>query len=100
MEQFFATEGLITLGVMIVDSRHKPTADDVTMAEWFKATGCPMVIVANKCDKLKKSEIEPNVELIRLTLELPDEVPVIIFSAEKGTGSQELMAKIMEYIRK
>ena len=100
MEQFFATEGLITLGVMIVDSRHKPTADDVTMAEWFKATGCPMVIVANKCDKLKKSEIEPNVELIRLTLELPEEVPVIVFSAEKGTGNQELMSKIMEYIKK
>ena len=39
MEQFFAIDGLIDLGVMIVDSRHKPTADDVTMAEWFKSTG-------------------------------------------------------------
>lgn len=57
MEQFFAEEGLITLGVMIVDARHKPTADDVTMAAWFRATGCPMVVVANKLDKLKKSEV-------------------------------------------
>ena len=38
MERFFATEGLIDLGVMIVDSRHKPTADDVTMAQWLKST--------------------------------------------------------------
>lgn len=55
MEQFFAVDGLIDLGVMIVDSRHKPTADDVTMAEWFKSTGCPLVVVANKADKLKKA---------------------------------------------
>lgn len=57
MEQFFAAEGLIDLGVMIVDARHKPTADDVTMAEWFKNSGCRLVVVANKLDKLKKSEI-------------------------------------------
>ncbi|MFR7767748.1 MAG: ribosome biogenesis GTP-binding protein YihA/YsxC [Oscillospiraceae bacterium] len=60
MEDFFADPARITLGVMIVDARHKPTADDETMAAWFHSTGCPMVVVANKCDKLKKSEIEPN----------------------------------------
>ena len=98
MEQFFATEGLITLGVMIVDARHKPTADDVTMAEWFKASGCPFVIVANKCDKLKKSEMEPNAALIRETLGLSDETQVLLFSAEKGTGAAELMREILRYI--
>ncbi len=98
MEEFFAAEGLIDLGVMIVDSRHKPTADDITMAQWFKSTGCPLVVVANKCDKLKKSEVEPNLELIRLTLELEQSVPLILFSAEKGIGRDELMAKILEYV--
>lgn len=98
MEQFFAAEGLIDLGVMIVDSRHKPTADDVTMAQWFKSTECPLVVVANKCDKLKKSEIEPNLELIRQTLELDQSVPLILFSAEKGIGRDALMARILEYV--
>ena len=98
MESFFAAEGLITLGVMIVDSRHKPTADDVTMAQWFAASECPLVIVANKADKLKKSEIEPNLALIRTTLSLPDEVPVVLFSAEKGTGRDALMAEILKYV--
>ena len=37
--------------------RHKPTADDVTMASWFRDTGCPLVVAANKLDKLKKSEM-------------------------------------------
>lgn len=98
MEQFFATEGLITLGVMIVDSRHKPTADDVTMAQWFKSTGCPLVVVANKCDKLKKSEIEPNMALIRQTLELEDDILLIPFSAEKGNGKDALMSEILKYV--
>lgn len=98
MERFFAADGLIDLGVMIVDSRHKPTADDVTMAQWFKSTQCPMVVVANKCDKLKKSEIEPNMVLIRETLELPDEVVLIPFSAEKGNGKDALMAEILKYV--
>ena len=99
MEQFFAEEGLISLGVMIVDSRHKPTGDDVTMAQWFKATECPMVVVANKCDKLKKREIEPNLALIRETLELPDEVPIILFSAEKGDGRDALLSEIFKFIQ-
>lgn len=98
MEQFFAVDGLIDLGVMIVDSRHKPTADDVTMAEWFKSTGCPLVVVANKADKLKKSEIEPNLELIRLTLGLDDSTPLILFSAENGSGREALMSQILNYV--
>ena len=96
MEQFFAAEGLIDLGVMIVDARHKPTADDVTMAEWFKNSGCRLVVVANKLDKLKKSEIEPNMALIRQTLGLPENVLLIPFSAEKGQGRDALMAEIMK----
>ena len=98
MESFFAEPDLMDLGVMIVDARHKPTADDVTMAEWFKSSGCPMVVVANKLDKLKKSEIEPNMALIRETLTLPDEVPLSPFSAEKGQGRELLLAEIMKVL--
>ena len=97
METFFATEGAITLGVQIVDARHKPTADDVTMAQYFMESGCPMVVVANKKDKLKKSEYEPNVARIRETLQIPDETPVLLFSAEKGDGRDELLNIIKEY---
>ena len=93
MEDFFAA-GLFKLGVMIVDARHKPTADDVTMADWFKSTGHPLVVVANKLDKLKKSEIEPNLALIRETLELPEDVKLIPFSAEKGQCREVLLAEI------
>ena len=97
MEDFFAA-GLFTLGVMIVDARHKPTADDITMARWFKSTGCRLVVVANKLDKLKKSEIEPNMALIRQTLALPEEVLLLPFSAEKGQGREALLSEINSLI--
>lgn len=97
MDDFFAA-GLFDLGVMIVDARHKPTKDDMTMAEWFKSSGCEFVVVANKLDKLKKSEIEPNMSQIRQTLELDDSVRIIPFSAEKGQGRDELMGEITKIL--
>lgn len=94
MEDYFADDQ-ITVGLLIVDARHKPTADDQTMAQWFHETGCPFIVVANKMDKLKKSEIEGNLQRIRETLELTEEEKLIPFSAEKGTGKQELLTALL-----
>ena len=98
MEGYFADPELMTLGVMIVDARHKPTADDCTMAQWYRGAGCPFLVVANKLDKLKKSEVEGNLQRIRETLELGEEDLVIPFSAEKGTGRDELLRAILSSV--
>ena len=95
MEAYFAQAERITLGVMIVDARHAPTKLDCVMADLFKDTGRPFVVVANKLDKLKKSEVEPNLRCIRETLKLPEDVKLIPFSAEKGTGREELVCEIL-----
>jgi len=94
MESYFARPDAMTLGVMIVDSRHKPTADDVTMAQWFLGSGKPFVVVANKTDKVPPSKIEDNLKLIAQTLSLPDDVAVLPFSAEKGSGRAQLLSVI------
>ena len=100
MESYFQEPGLISLGVLIVDARHKPTADDVTMFQWFRGTGCPVVVVANKLDKLKKSEIESNLALIRETLDLgPDDV-LVPFSAEKGEGKDALITALAGHLKR
>lgn len=92
MESYFQDEGgRITAGVLIVDIRHKPTENDLTMHRWFRESGCPEIVVANKLDKLKKSQVEPALALIRETLELTDGDVLIPFSAEKGTGKDELL---------
>ena len=95
MEKYFAAEDTIDYGVMIVDARHKPTANDVIMADYFKASGKPFVVVANKMDKLKKSEIEPNLACIRETLTLPETVELIPFSAENGLGREALLRVLL-----
>ena len=94
MEDYFAS-GRIDLGVLIVDYRHPPTKNDITMANWFIESGCPFVVVANKMDKLKKSELEPNLTIIREDLALPESTPIIPFSAEKGNGKDELVRYIL-----
>ena len=99
IEAWFADTALMTLGVLIVDARHKPTADDCTMAEVFQMSEKPFVVVANKLDKLKKSEIEENLLRIRDTLELEHDVKIIPFSAEKGEGKQELLMVIMNELQ-
>ena len=100
MENYFQSAGLIDLGVLIVDARHKPTADDVTMREWFRQSGCPMVVVANKLDKLKKSEIVPNLARIRETLDLGAEDTLVPFSAEKGEGKDALITAIAAQLKR
>ena len=98
MEEYFAANR-ITLGVLIVDYRHPPTKNDITMARWFLDSGCPFVVVANKMDKLKKSELAPNLLTIREDLELPESTPVIPFSAEKGNGREDLVKLILSAIK-
>lgn len=97
MEDYFAANR-ITLGILIVDYRHPPTNNDITMARWFLDSGCPFAVVANKMDKLKKSELESNLKIIRQDLELPDTCPVIPFSAEKGDGRDAMVKLILDTV--
>jgi len=96
MESYFANAELITMGVLIVDARHDPTKLDIVMCDLFRTTGRPFVVVANKLDKLKPREIQPNMDRIRQVLNLDPSVPLIPFSAEKGTGRGELVSLIMD----
>lgn len=98
IEAWFSDAQRMALGILIVDARHKPTADDCTMAQVFLSAEKPFIVVANKLDKVKKSQVEGNAQLIRDTLALPDTVPLILFSAEKGEGKAELLGWILKFL--
>ena len=95
IEQWFADTSLLTLGILLVDLRHKPTADDCVMAQWFQNSGKPFVVVANKQDKIKKKRVgtQPGPDP-------GDPVPGrghpyhLLFCRKKGLGKEELMAVI------
>ena len=95
MEGFFQDADACDFGVLIVDARHKPTADDLRMADYFRNSGLEFLVVANKLDKLKKSEITQNLQQIRETLALGGETTLIPFSAEKGEGREALMQELV-----
>ena len=98
MESFFAENETFDVGVLIVDARHKPTEDDIRMAEYFRNAGHEFVVLANKLDKLKKSEIEASMALIRQTLSLDEGTELIPFSAEKGDGREHLLSWLLRLL--
>ncbi len=73
---------------LLVDSRHAPTKDDVMMLEWIRTAryGEPVAVIATKLDKLKKSEIEPNLDLIAKKLELTEDDILVPFSTKDDEG--------------
>ena len=80
--------------MLIVDSRHRPTEGDRQMADWYRGSGMDFLVVANKTDKLKKSEREGQFLLVRETLQLGEETELIPFSAESGEGREALLRAI------
>ncbi len=96
MEDFFREGDALSLCVLVVDLRHAPTKDDVVMCDYFKATGYPYLVAANKADDVKKSELEANLQRVRETLDLPEEIRVIPISAKKKIGIPALLDAISE----
>lgn len=98
MDQYFAECKDMALGVLVVDLRHKPTADDVAMANVFRQIGLPFVVCANKADKLGKTQVTDCAALVRETLGISPE-QLIVFSTVKGTGKQELLSELFSHVR-
>ena len=77
--------------VLLVDSRHKPTADDIMMHEWIKHYGYDIIVVATKSDKLSNNELAKSRKIIRETLKLNKEDKLYFFSSVNKKGRDELI---------
>ncbi len=80
--------------LLLVDIRHKPTAQDKMMYEWIRKRFGEVVVVATKSDKIGTTKVEEHLAVIRKTLSLSDADVLIPFSGEKGTGKEELWQEI------
>ena len=80
--------------VLLVDSRHKPTADDILMHKWIKHFGYKVIVIATKSDKLSNNEIGKSKKLIKETLKLGPEDEFYLFSSVKKNGKEELIDNI------
>lgn len=82
--------------IMLVDYRHKPTKDDITMYEYVKYYDIPVIVVATKEDKLKRNELKKNEKLIKETLGFHEEDYFVRFSSLKKIGTEQAWQYIME----
>ncbi|MFC0903208.1 ribosome biogenesis GTP-binding protein YihA/YsxC [Clostridium sp. MT-14] len=77
--------------VLILDCRHKPTADDITMYKWIKHYKYKIVIIVTKIDKISKNKLYDNLKIIKDTLELKKDDEVLTFSALNKKGREEIL---------
>lgn len=86
MEDYLAGREQLVQTILLVDSRHAPTADDITMCDWIRHYHDRVIVVATKMDKLKKREIEPNLERIWNVLELGEDDILVPFTTNDDEG--------------
>ncbi len=100
VEGYFAQERNLKLVVQILDIRHNPTQDDVGMLEYLYHYDLPFVIVLTKLDKLKKSQIEPQLDKFNELLSSYEGIDIIPFSSVTGEGKENIQKIIEEYVLK
>lgn len=94
MEDYLLYRPQLKKILLLVDSRHKPTEDDILMYDWIKHYNKEVIVVATKLDKLKKAEVKPSEKTIRAALGLRPADKVIFFSSLKKVGIDELMEAV------
>lgn len=82
---------------LLLDARHKPTENDVQMYNWIVSRHGYAVIIVTKADKIKKSDTEKNLSLIKSTLNASENDKFILFSAVKDTGRAEALELIKTF---
>ncbi len=80
--------------VMLVDLRHPPSKDDVSMITWLRFYGYPMVIVATKADKISRGQRQKHMQEIVKVLNLQEDEPLVLFSASSGEGKDQVWHKV------
>ncbi|MFU0824688.1 ribosome biogenesis GTP-binding protein YihA/YsxC [Clostridium sp.] len=100
MEDYLIDRPQLKKIVLLVDSRHKPTKEDVQMYEWIKYYGYEAIIVATKSDKLKRNDFNKNKKIIKETLGIKPEDKFTFFSALNKEGKEELIDLILEGVPK
>lgn len=82
--------------VQLIDIRHAPSREDITMHQWLKHFGIPTILVLNKADKISRGKWAQHAKLIKQSLVPEVRTPVVIFSAETKQGRDELLGLIQQ----
>lgn len=98
IEEYLVKSQNITLICQIIDIRHEPTKLDLMMYDYIKSIGIDYLIIANKLDKLKSSQILKQLSIISKSLPGLDKDRLIAFSSQDKRGVEEVLEKFEEII--
>ncbi len=90
IENYLLSSKQLRLIFLLVDIRHEPSKNDIMMYDWIVHFGFKPVVIATKMDKLKKSQVQKQVKIIRECLGMAKESVVVPFSAVTKQGRDEL----------
>lgn len=93
MEEYLSSRENIKKLILLVDSRHKPTSDDIMMYNYIKASEIPCLVIGTKLDKLKRNEIKKNIKVIRDTLNMDPMDEVILYSSLSKENREQMLEK-------
>ncbi len=93
-------ENNLKLIVLLVDIRHSPSRDDITMNQWLRGFGLNTLIIATKADKISRSQINIRISEIKKVLQLSSSDKVIPFSSEKRIGIEAVWSEIDENLKR
>lgn len=80
--------------ILLIDIRHEPSKNDIMMYEWLKHYGYRIIIAATKADKLNRSQIPKQLNIIQKTLKLSQQDKLIAFSGTTKLGVTTLWEEI------
>ncbi|MCU6736230.1 ribosome biogenesis GTP-binding protein YihA/YsxC [Diplocloster agilis] len=83
---------------LLIDIRHDPSANDRMMYDWINHQGVRPIIIATKLDKIKRSQLQKQVKLIRTGLGMPAQAPVLPYSALTKQGREEIWEYMEQFI--
>jgi len=89
IERYITGRNELKAVVQIVDLRHPPTADDRMMYDFLKHYNIPCIVIATKADKIPKGKWDKHKKIVKETLDMDKNDPLIVFSSEKGLGFEE-----------
>lgn len=84
---------------LLIDIRHKPSANDCVMYDWILDHGFKPIIIATKLDKINRSQIQKQVKLLRETLKAGKDTRIVPFSATTRQGREEIYEIIEEILQ-
>lgn len=97
IERYLHTSNQLRLVFLLIDIRHEPSKNDCTMYHWIVENGFQPIIIATKLDKINRSQVDKQLKLIRTTLKVVPETPMIPFSSVTKQGREEIWDMIETY---